>query len=124
MIAAAPVAAEDARAAAIRSVIGGQVEAFRRDDAAAAFAFASPMIQELFGTPANFMAMVQRGYPQVYRPQTFTFGRLEQVDGRLYQRVLVKGPDGALVTAVYEMVEVGGSWRINGCVLLSAKDEA
>jgi hypothetical protein len=30
------------------------------------------------------------------------------------------GPDGAPVTAAYEMIQMqDGSWRINGCVLLA-----
>lgn len=119
-----PALADGSREAAIRNAISGQVEAFRRDDAAGAFALASPTIQEMFGSAANFLAMVRQGYPQVYRPRELRFGKLEFFDGRLQQRVLVTGPDGAIVTAVYEMVEIDGRWRINGCVLLKASDEA
>ena len=46
----------------IRGVIQGQVDAFRRDDGGAAFGYASPEIQEMFGTPDIFMDMVRQGY--------------------------------------------------------------
>lgn len=124
LLIASPAHAQDAREAGIRSAITSQVEAFRRDDAATAFALASPMIQGMFQNPAIFLDMVRQGYPQVYRPREFRFGKLETSGGRLLQRVLVTGPDGVLVTAVYEMIELGGKWRINGCVLLRAGDEA
>ena len=119
-----PALAQDPRDAGIQSAISRQVEAFRRDDANGAYAIASPTIQEMFGTAGNFLEMVQRGYPQVYRPLSFTFGKLQEIDGKLLQRVIIQGPDGAIVTAVYEMVQIDGRWRINGCYMLVAKDEA
>jgi hypothetical protein len=111
------------RETAIRGVISAQIEAFRADDAGTAFAFASPAIQNLFRTPAAFIAMVRRGYVQVYRPRSFTFLPLEtDAEGRLLQPVLVQGPDGDLVRAVYEMVEIEGRWRINGCAIERGED--
>ena len=55
--------------AAIRQVIEGQLDAFRRDDGVAAFSFASPSIRRMFETPDIFMDMVLRGYQEVYRPR-------------------------------------------------------
>ena len=77
----------------IQSIIGSQIEAFRRDDAAAAYDFASPMIQTLFPTPEVFMEMVQTGYMPVYRPQSFTFGPLVETPRGPVQRVFITGPD-------------------------------
>jgi len=66
-----PVAAvAEGETDAFRTVIQSQLDAFQRDDEAAAFAQASPMIKGMFRTPENFMAMVIQGYPQVYRPQS------------------------------------------------------
>ena len=48
---AQPVAPADH--SAIQTVIEAQLEAFRRDDGPAAFAYASPMIQAMFETPPN-----------------------------------------------------------------------
>ena len=104
---------------AIRRVIESQIEAFRRDDGPGAFAFASPTIKRVFGTPENFMNMVRTGYPQVYRPASVSFGDLMRAEGTLHQLVDIVGPDGLPVIAVYEMErQPDGSWQINGCRLL------
>jgi hypothetical protein len=109
--------------AAIRDVIQGQVDAFRRDDGAAAFGYASPMIQGMFGQSAIFMDMVRQSYRPVYRPRSFDFREIVELHGEIAQKVHVVGPDGKPVTAVYPMTQLpDGSWRINGCYLL-APDE-
>ncbi len=104
--------------AAIQAVISGQLDAFRRDDGATAFGYASPGIHEMFGTVDTFMTMVQRGYPPVYRPRQVTFGQLVEEDGRIVQVVHLVGPDGAPVDAFYTMEkQPDGSWKIAGCRL-------
>lgn len=127
---APPALAQDApggsgEASAIRQVIEGQIEAFRRDDGEAAFGFASPGIRAMFGDSATFMRMVQTGYPPVYRPREVEFRDLGLEDGRPTQRVLLVGPDGVPVVARYTMErQADGSWRIGGCVIEEAPDLA
>jgi hypothetical protein len=114
VMAAAP---DPSDAAAIRGVIEGQLQAFRSDDGAQAFAYASPAIQSIFKDPDTFMSMVRSGYQPVYRPQEVEFRDLVPVEGRWTQRVLVIGPDGVPVVAQYMMEkQPDGSWRIDGCV--------
>jgi hypothetical protein len=109
--------------AQIREIIGKQVEAFRIDDEAAAFGYASPAIQGMFGTADIFMDMVRQGYRPVYRPRVFDFREIVMLNGEPAQKVHVIGPDGRPVTAVYPMTRLpDGSWRINGC-FLQAPDE-
>ena len=109
--------------AAIRQVIQAQVDAFRRDDGAAAFGYASPGIQGMFGTPEVFMNMVRQGYQPVYRPRAFDFREIVDMHGQPAQVVSVIGPDGRPVTAVYPMRQLpDGTWRIDGC-FLQAPDE-
>jgi hypothetical protein len=109
----------------IRGVIEDQLAAFQRDDGAAAFGFASPMIRGQFGTAENFMAMVRQGYAPVYRPREVAFGSLVDMEGRIVQRVLLVGPDGRPVTALYIMErEPDGTWRIDGCILTDSDDKA
>ena len=108
---------------AIRDVIEGQVEAFRRDDGAAAFGYASPGIQAMFGTAETFMDMVRQGYRPVYRPQLFKFREIVTLHGMVTQKVHVIGPDGRPVTAFYPMAQQpDGSWRIEGCTLQAPED--
>ena len=118
VVLASPVAAmAGEREDAFRSIITGQLEAFRRDDGREAFSFASPTIQGMFGSSENFMAMVERGYPQDFRARAYEFLNTLEVDGKTYQRVRITGADGDSVVAQYEMVEIDGAWRINGCFL-------
>ena len=53
---------------AFQHVIDGQIAAFARDDGAAAFEYATPDIQRMFGTPDRFMEMARAGFQPVYRP--------------------------------------------------------
>ena len=109
--------------AAIRDIIQSQVDAFRRDDGDAAFGYASPSIQGMFGEPDTFMEMVRQGYRPVYRPKVFDFREIVSLHGEIAQKVHVVGPDGRPVTALYPMTQLpDGSWRINGCYL-QAPDE-
>jgi len=127
VLVAGPAAAQtsDADAAAIRQVIEAQMAAFRKDDGAGAYAFASPTIQEKFVNADIFMEMVRTGYPAVYRPRDVEFRELRLEDGRLFQEVFVIGPDGSPALAIYEMQrQPDGSWRINGCWLTRAPDQS
>jgi hypothetical protein len=127
---AAPAAGADealdaADREAIRSVIEAQLAAFQADDGATAFGFASPSIQEMFGNPTTFLAMVRTGYMPVYRPREVRFQRLILHQGEPVQLVLLVGPDLEVVTAYYAMQkQPDGTWRINGCFLQAAADEA
>jgi len=104
---------------AIQGVITQQIDAFRRDDGPAAFAFAAPGIQSQFGTPERFLDMVRRAYPPVHRPRAVEFSELLQRDGGIVQQVELVGPDGATRLALYTMERDGaGHWRIAGCSLV------
>lgn len=104
---------------AIQGVITRQLDAFQRDDAGAAFAFASPGIQTQFGTPDRFLDMVRRAYPAVHRPRAVEFTGLRLGEGGVVQEVELVGPDGALQLALYSMErDAAGAWRIAGCTLV------
>ncbi|CAN5922451.1 hypothetical protein BH11PSE3_BH11PSE3_31090 [soil metagenome] len=110
---------------AIRDTIQSQLDAFRRDDGASAFGYASPSIHGLFGSPEIFMDMVRQGYPPVYRPQVFEFREIVTLNGQLTQKVHVVGPDGRPVTAFYPMTQLpDGTWRIDGCYLQAPEEHA
>ena len=112
-----PVSASDE--AAIRSVITAQMDAFRHDDAGAAFRIASPHIEARFGNAANFLAMVKITYPAIYRAHDVSFGPSVRQTGAIVQQVALVGPDGAREVALYSMErEAKGAWRVDGCVLI------
>ena len=104
---------------AIRGIISGQIEAFRRDDGAAAYGYASPSIQGLFPTVDQFMGMVRNGYMPVYRPRSVTFGAIEASPAGPMQKVFLTGPDGRNWVAIYSLErQPDGSWKINGVRLV------
>lgn len=108
---AAPARADEA---AIRDVITSQIEAFKADDFATAFDYASPTIRDVFRTPETFGAMVRRGYPMVWRPADVTFLELETIDGALWQGVLIRDREGRAHVLEYQMEQGEGGWKING----------
>jgi hypothetical protein len=120
-----PAAAQsDAERAAVRNVIEQQIQAFLRDDAAAAYSFASPGIQATFPTEEIFMRMVQQGYPQVYRPRSHEFGELVVKPGHLEQSVEIVDAAGEFWTALYTLAQQpDGSWKITGCHILKKPGE-
>lgn len=121
-IAAAQSQPDVADRASIRGVISNQIEAFRRNDATAAFGYATPNIQRVFGNAENFVALVETAYPPVWRPRDVQFGAIEDRDGRIVQKVELIGPDGAPVLALYSMERGSdGVWRIDGCALLPSE---
>lgn len=110
---------------AIREVIRAQIDAFRHDDAARAFSFASPAVQARFGTPEAFLAIVRVAYAALYRPSAVLFQELRPTAGVPTQHVLVLDADGDPVHAYYPMQRLpDGSWRIGGCFLVPAKSRA
>jgi len=121
---AAPARAVDDVAAA-QGVIRSQVEAFSRDDAAAAYSHAAPAIQEIFPQADIFMSMVRNGYAPVYRHKSFDFGETRVSDGTIAQRVHIVDADGIPWEALYTLeLQPDGSVKITGWVLLRAGQAA
>lgn len=104
----------------IEGTIQSQIDAFKADDFVTAFTFASPGIQGIFRSPENFGRMVRQGYPMVWRPSELRFLELRSIDGRLWQKVLVRDQAGSLHILDYQMISVDGEWQINGVQLLRA----
>ncbi len=91
-----------------------QLEAFRRDDYDAAYAFASAEIKELFDRSA-FEKMVKSGYPEIARSTYAVIaGTQEQPGGHVVVRVRIRGANGNSIEALYDMVNQPDGWRING----------
>jgi hypothetical protein len=107
--------------AAIRAMISGQLEAFRREDGAAAYSFAAPAIQGMFPSVDQFMAMVRSNYGPVYHPRAVTFGDLYSSPDGFVQKVYLTGPGGQNWLALYSLErQPDGSWKISGCTLARA----
>lgn len=97
-----------------RAVIEAQIAAFMADDFAAAFDFASPNIQAIFGSAERFGQMVTQGYPMVHRPADLRFLEQSERAGAILQRVLISDQAGRLHVLEYEMIPAESGFVING----------
>jgi len=115
-----PARAQDAQA--IEGVIASQLEAFNAREVEEAWTFASPMIQGMFGNPANFGMMVMQGYPMVWTNTGAEFLELRDEGGRLWQKILLRDATGGRHVLDYAMIETAEGWKINGVVLVPQPD--
>ena len=102
----------------VQQTIIRQLDAFRVDDMAGAFAFASPSIKSIFMTAENFGMMVRNGYPMVADPGEVRMLEQRMVAGKLWQKVMITDPSGRSHVLDYQMVETDEGWQINGVQLL------
>ena len=120
IVCVSPAVAGDEVAAA-QGVIRSQAEAFARDDATAAYAYAAPEIHELYPQADAFLGMVAHSYAPVYRHKSFEFGEARVEDGMIAQRVHIIDADGEAWEALYTLEQQpDGSLKITGCSLLKA----
>ena len=99
---AAPARAGDDVTGAQR-IIRAQVDAFGRDDAAAAYSYAAPEIQRIFPKADSFLGMVQRSYAPVYRHKSFEFGEARVSGGQIAQHVHILDATGQPWEALYTL---------------------
>jgi hypothetical protein len=124
----APALAQDTPPAAqveqlpLQDIIRQQLDAFNARDVDLAWTFASPMIQGMFGNPGNFGVMVSEGYPMVWDNSAAKFMAQREVDGRIYQQVMVQDTNGALHVLEYAMIQTAQGWKIDGVSVLPPPD--
>ena len=105
-----------------RATIERQIEAFKKNDAATAYAQAAPAIQNMFPSAETFIAMVEQGYKPVLRPRSYSFDAVEDAgEDEIAQGVKLQDEDGADWVALYSLQKQSdGAWRITGCTLRKA----
>lgn len=107
----------------VQAVIGSQLDAFRRNDGAAAYGFAAPNIQRLFPSPDIFMQMVEAGYGPVFRSQNATFGALRPEGSGLRQEVYLSDSSGGSWIATYTLErQLDGTLKITSCQIRTGRD--
>ena len=121
----AAFAFDDAERREAQGIVRAQVDAFSHDDAATAFSYAAPSIQGMFPSPEMFLAMVANAYAPVYRHRSFEFGDARDDGTTLAQKARIVDAGGVPWDALYTLEKQSdGSWKITGCVLLKAVDQA
>jgi len=112
----------DADAKAVRQVVEAQLAALAVDDAVKAFSYAAPNVREAVGSAEGFLAMVQRGYPVVYRPATVAFLKANGKNDDVIQRVQMVDAEGESWLAIYSLQrQKDRTWRITGCSVVENK---
>jgi hypothetical protein len=116
-----PLRADEASSKA-QALIQSQLDAFGRDDAAAAYALASPGIKSVFTDSGMFMDMVRSRYAPVYRHRSAEFQAFS-IDGDQASQVMtLVDEDNEVWTAIYKLErQPDGSWLISGCLLTKAE---
>ena len=112
------LAADQADKPVITDTIQSQFDALAKDDFAQAFTYASPLIQQLFGSSQNFGMMVTQSYPMVHRAEDVRFLDLRSIGGSLYQKVQVRDAKGEIFIFDYQMIQNENGWKINGVQLV------
>ena len=115
LLLSSPVAAQQDP---VQQTILDQIEAFKADDFATAFTFASPSIKSIFMSAENFGMMVRNGYPMVHRPGSVRMLEQREVAGRLWQKVMITDQAGRSHILDYQMIETESGWQINAVQLL------
>lgn len=101
---------------AIQKVISAQRAAIVAGDAARAFAFASPGIQQQFGDAATFLAMVDAAYAELESARYVEFLEGAVIEGTVVQPLRLIGADNTVRVALYTMEkQSNGDWRISSC---------
>ena len=117
----AEITPADARA--IRTVIRGQLLAFRRGDAREAYDACSEAIRETFRTPKALMTLVGERYPALADPRQVMFGGYAITPDGLGQLLEVVDGQGESHQALYLLVrDRHGRWRVNGCMLVESDE--
>jgi hypothetical protein len=103
---------------AIRAAVQGQLDAFAADDGDKAFGLSSADTRLRFGSPDNFLRVVRKYYPAIYRHRRVLFSPPELVDGNAIQLVNVVDAINHVWVAVYRLErDAAGAWKIDGCRL-------
>ena len=64
--------------------------------------------------------MVRQGFPMVWRPSEFKFLDLREIDGKLFQILVIEDQNGRFHVLHYEMLRNGNVWQINGVQIMRA----
>ena len=102
----------------VRDTINKQLEAFKKDDFADAFVYASPAIRSIFKTPENFAQMVKRGYPMVWRPKKFIFLEQKSFPEGITQDMKIYDETNTAHFLRYFMSLTEKGWKISGVYVL------
>ena len=96
-------------------IISSQIKAFKYQNVAEAYSFASPFIKSKFANAVVFGSMVKSSYPMIWAPKEFKFLEFNFFNESLIQRVLFIDKNDQIFMFDYEIKNYGqDQWLING----------
>ena len=117
-LAATPAFARDAGGTEAQALIQRQLEAFQHNDAAGAFALASPGLKETYANPKNFMDSVRSGNTPFFNRRMTEYQDFVAAGDDATQTLVLVDDDSTVWTVVYKLArQPDGSWLIDGVVL-------
>lgn len=105
----------------MREAIENQIDAFRRDDASAAFALMAGEVRRRFRGSNHFLDVVRPAYEPLHRSASLVFLGRHASGDEIVQQMLVKQKGGSWWFAFYRMRREDGAWRSSGCVLVPTR---
>jgi hypothetical protein len=113
--------AQTAESPEAHALIERQLDAFSRNDAAGAYAEASPQIQEMFHDADTFMSMVRNKYAPVYHHRSVDFGPATVESDTIQQEATFVDDQGKVWKALYKLSRgPDGRWVISACSLIES----
>src|SRR4249920_1233869 len=86
--------AEQASTLAVRAVIERQIDALRKDDAQAAFAFVAPRLKQRFADSAMYMRVIRSQFPAILTARIASFGDMRETSYGTAQMVTLSDTRG------------------------------
>ena len=121
VFAATPAFAHEAGGADARTIIQRQLEAFQRNDAAGAFALASPGLKETYSNSTNFMDSVRSGDTPFFKRRMTEYHDFVSSGDNAAQSLILIDDDSSVWTVVYKLArQPDGAWLIDGVVLVKS----
>jgi hypothetical protein len=100
---------------AFRKLIQTQIDAFRRDDFAAAYAVTAPSMKALYPTLQAYTQVIRGRYAPLIKPRTVVFGTVSRTSQGPVQRVFITAPDGRAYVANFSLQrQPDNTWLIGG----------
>lgn len=112
--------AQGTREVAFSTVIAGQLTAFEQRDLVSAFSYAAPTIQNMFGAPVRFGAMVASGYPMIWNADYSEMLDVIERNGEIWQKVMITAKDAGIHLLAYRMIETDQGWKIAAVQIIKA----
>lgn len=98
----------------VKAVVTSQLEAFRREDIPAAYAFAATSIKQQFRLPV-YERMIRRGYAPLLGHARAEPGVVRDDGGAMAMLpVSVHVSEGQVVRYRYHLLREDGNWRVSG----------